>query len=238
MNNPICISTGCLYRVIDDINERISKIKEFSPDGIEVSFADTQSLFDFRMSESSESYLRTLKYVSIHAPWEGVVYGNSPLSDRVLDGMGILYDKVGARNVVFHVGARDDLGILKKASFTYSIENRGWRDELKTPEQIGEMLDQDSRLRFTFDFAHALTVSADDIPVYLDRFLDKIIQIHLGMLNRDMKDHWFLHKYDSPKLRDLLRLIPSNIPLVLECVASNQGEIQLMRDEIEYIRKI
>lgn len=39
MRDPIYISTGFLYRIREDFNERISKLKEFLPAGIELTFA-------------------------------------------------------------------------------------------------------------------------------------------------------------------------------------------------------
>ena len=66
-----------------------------------------------------------------------------------------------------------------------------------------------------------------------------MIEVHLAMLNKNLKDHWFLHKYDSKEMRNLLNYIKdTDVPIVLECVASNQSEIQLIKKEIEYIKAI
>ena len=98
---------------------------------------------------------------------------------------------------------------------------------------------ENPKLKFTFDFAHALTVSSNDIPLYIDKFKDKIIEIHLAMLNRNLKDHWFLHKYDSTEIRNLLNHLKNiKAPIILECVASNNDEVQLIKKEIEYIKEI
>jgi len=74
MKNPICISTGFLYRLMNDRNEMIRKIKEFSPDGIELSFAYPEYLSDFILSEENLKYLQSLKFISIHSPWKEISY--------------------------------------------------------------------------------------------------------------------------------------------------------------------
>lgn len=48
MQNPICLSTGSVYKFASDSNERIAKVREFNPDGIfaaSLSFNYQDSLF-------------------------------------------------------------------------------------------------------------------------------------------------------------------------------------------------
>jgi hypothetical protein len=238
MKNPISISTGLVYRLTEDRNNMIQRLRKYSPEGIELSFAYPKLLIDFTISLENLEYLRTLKFNSVHAPWKDIVYGNNPLAKQVLEKIQDLYNKIGARNVVFHKGIKDDFSILRNFNFNASIENDDWKKGLNTVLQIEQELKQNPNLKFTFDFAHALTVSDNDIKVYLTRFQDRIIQVHLSMLNKELEDHYFLFKYDSLELRDLIKLIPQNIPLILECVASNENEVDLVKEEIMYIKNI
>lgn len=239
MRNPICISTGFLYRFMNDRNDMISKIKEFLPFGIELSFAYPQYLFSFMINKENLEYLKTLKLNSIHAPWKEIIYGNNQKSKDTLEAIEKLYKQIGARNVVFHREQLDDINIITNYNFVASIENADWKETGNTIEEIGIILNENKKLKFTFDFAHALTVSSDDIPIYLNKFKDRLIQIHLSILNKELKDHWFLYKYDSEKMRTLLsRLKSTDVPIVLECVASNQNEIQFIKKEMNYIKVI
>jgi sugar phosphate isomerase/epimerase len=238
MENPITISTGLVYKLTNDRNEMIQKLREFSPDGIELSFAHPQFLFDFTINEENLKYLRTLKFNSIHAPWKNIIYEDSSVCRKVLEKIYELYVKINARNVVFHKGPEDDFKILRDFNFISSVENDDWRKGLNTPLQIDQELIANPNLKLTFDFAHALTVSSRDIPTYFTGFKDSIIQVHIAMLNRLMQDHYFLHKHDSSGLRRLIGMIPKNIPLVLECVAPNEDEVALVKEEINYIRSI
>ena len=239
MKNPICVSTGFLYRLFNDRNEIIGKIKKFSPQGIELSFSHPEQLFEFVISKENLNYLQKLEFNSIHAPWH-VNYADNAVCGRVLEAVQKLCTMIGAKNVVFHPGQGLDFGALNNYDFPVSIENMDWRkDAGKTPQQIEALLKENEMLGFTFDFAHALTISQDDIPLYIDKFKDRLVEVHLAMLNKELKDHGFLHKFDNPKIRGLLNYLKSvNVPIVLECVASNKGEIQLIGKEIEYIKKL
>jgi len=240
MENPICISTGFLYRLTNDRNEMIKRIKEFSPYGIELSFAYPQYLFDFVVDEENLDYLQSLKFNSIHASWKEIIYGNNQKSKNVLEAIEKLYKQINAKNVVFHRDQIEDIQVITDHDFLASIENGDWREPLgNSVNKIEEILKENSKLKFTFDFAHALTISSDDIPLYVDKFKDKVVEIHLAMLNRDLKDHWFLHKYDSLEMRNLLNHLKNiNVPIILECVAYNNDEVQLIKKEIEYIKEI
>lgn len=235
MENPIVISTGLVYKFMNDRNEMIQRLKEFSPDGIEISFAYPQYLYEFVLESRNLMYLQGLRFNSIHAPWKEIVYGKNAIP--VLERIDTLYDSIHARNVVFHKAPEDDFSVLRDYNFAGSVENDDWKKGLNTPEKIGEILEQNPNLRFTFDFAHALTIDTGLVPEFLS-FGNKISQVHLSYLDRQMPDHYFLFKHDSEEMRRLIRMIPSNIPLVLECVADNPSEIELVRREIEYLRSV
>ncbi len=240
MNNPICISTGTLYKVSQDKNEMIERLREFSPDGIEISFSRPDSLSAFKISDRSLEYLRGLRLNSIHSPWEDVIYGHGGESRRVLREIKVLYTQIGARNVVFHKGILDNLKVLEEYDFTASVENDDWRKSAnKTPEQLERILGTNPYLRFTFDFAHALTTSPDDIPRYIERFNGKLIEVHMSRSARDAESHSFLHREDSEKMRYLLaHLKKTNAPFVLECVVPTLDEVHLLGKEMEYLRSL
>lgn len=239
MKKIFSISTGFVYKFFNERNEMISKLSEYRPEGIELSFADPQFLFDFKITSSNLDYLRNLKYVSIHAPWKNVVYGNNEECYKILEQIEKLYIKIGAKNITVHVSEIDDFNVFKRYNFTLSIENDDWRKGANTIEKIRDILDKNPHLKFTFDFAHALTISNKDIQKYIELFKNKISQIHLSYLNKNLLDHYFLHKYDSSEMQSLLsNLKDINCPIILECVASKKEDLPLIRNEIQYLQKI
>jgi len=239
MKNPICISTGFVYKLSKDMNEKIGMLKNFFINGIELCFAYPEDLLSFVINQENIRYLRVLKFISIHSPWKEVIYGNNQKTKDILRTLEKLYKEIGAYNVVFHKEQIDDINIITNYDFTASIENGDWRESGNSVEEIKAILNKNKSLKFTLDFAHALTISSDDIPIYFNKFKDKLISIHLAMFNKNLKGHWFLHKYDSEEIRTLLNYFKNtNVPIVLECVASGQSEIQLIKKEIEYIKTI
>lgn len=240
MNNPICISTGAVYKFSEDMNEEIQMLEKFSPDGVELCFADSQHLLDFKITEGNLSYLRELKAVSIHAPWIGIRYGKNQRSEDVLKAIGDLYCFVNARNVVFHADFIDDFGIFENYKPDCSIENNDWKHPFaNTVLETEFLLAENKNIKFTFDFAHVLTMNSSDAPVYVEKFNDRIIQIHFSYHGRELSDHWFLHKHDSKEMQELLECLkPLNVPVILECVAADKNELPLIKKEMEYVREI
>jgi endonuclease IV len=241
MNNPICISTGAVYRISEDMNKKIELLKEFSPDGIELCFADPQHLVDFQITEQNLSYLHSLSFVSIHAPWlGGIRYGNNEKSERILRAIENLYYKIKAQNVVFHTDYFDEIDIFEGFNFIVSLENVDWNSGAgKNIEEVKRALHSNTNFRFVFDFAHALSVSSELIPQFVENFKERISEVHLSMLKRDFKDHWFLHKFDSEGMRSLMNPLKAlDVPIVLEAVATNETELSLIGKEMEYVREI
>jgi len=84
MKNPLCISTGFVYKISGDMNEKIRLLRQFSADGIELNFAFSRDLINFRITPDNLEYLKD-KRVTIHAPWKDITYGNNPNCITTLD---------------------------------------------------------------------------------------------------------------------------------------------------------
>ena len=239
MQNPICISTGCVYKLSDYRNDLIEKLRKFSPMGIELSFAYPKYLLNFDINKNNLEYLQSLEFNSIHAPWEDITYGENKTSKEVLQKISKLYKQINARNVVFHKEQVEDFNSIIGNDFVSSIENDDWRNPKHSIEDIKNVLDKNKGFKFTFDFAHALSVSSSDIPEYINYFKDKLIEIHLSIVNKDSEEHDFLHKYDSKEIRSLLQFLKDfSVPVILEAVISNLDEMEFINKEIEYIKNL
>ncbi len=239
MQNPICISTGCVYKLSDDRNDLIEKLRKFSPMGIELSFAYPKYLLNFDINKNNLEYLQSLGFNSIHAPWEDITYGENKISKEVLQKISELYKQINARNVVFHKEQIEDYNSIISNNFISSIENDDWKKPRHNVEDIKSILDKNKKLKFTLDFAHALSVSSSDIAEYINYFKDKLIEIHLSIVNKDSEEHDFLHKYDSAEIRNLLQPLKTVfVPVILEAAVSNLEEMKFIKKEIEYIKNL
>ena len=230
----------------------IEALRELAPAGIELSFSQPEYLFDFECNENNLEYLRSLKFNSIHAPWKDIIYGRNEAGEAALQKIESLYKQINARNVVFHREQIEDYdSILNKGfvawfnKFTIlseaegSIENEDWRKTNCGPENTRDILNKYEGLKFTFDFAHALSVSPSEALEYMHSFKDRLFEIHLSVIDKASEQHDFLYKYDSPGLKALLSPLKAvSVPVVLEAVVSNSGELALLKKEMEYINKI
>lgn len=239
MKNPICVSTGCVHELSDDRNILIEKLSKLSPLGIELSFAYPKCLLNFDIKKNNLEYLQGLKFNSIHAPWQDINYGTNEKSKEVLQKISELYKQINAKNVVFHKGQIENYELIINNDFVASIENDDWRKPKHNAKDIKSVLDKNKEFRFTFDFAHALSVSSSDVHKYISYFKEKLIEIHLSVIDRSLEKHDFLHKYDTTETRSSFQYLKDfSVPLVLEAVVFNSEEIELLKKEMDYIRKI
>jgi hypothetical protein len=212
----------------------IEMLRKFSPDGIEISFADPDYLFQFDISDENVEYLKTLPYVTIHAPWKNIRYSDNEVCAKTLKAIEALYNKIDAKNVTIHSLEVDDYKVLNDCKFKISTENEDYRKPCKTPLEIGEVLKKNPKIGFTFDFAHGMTV---DLGM-TDNFLNfaQLQQVHLAYFDDTLSDHFFLCKHKSDEIEEQIKKIPENVPLVLEAVAEKKEQIAWVKDEIEYLR--
>ena len=239
MKNPISISTGCLHRLSEDRNKMVRKLQRFSLSGVELSFNRPRHLLNFNIDKDNLEYLQTLKFNSIHAPCKDVIYGDNETCKKVLQKISELYVKINAKNVVFHKNEIEDYNLIINSSFASSIENDDWRKPHNDIKYIKNLLDKHRELRLTFDFAHAITVAPSDISEYLEYFKERLAEIHISIINEKTKRHDFMHKNNSKRLEDLTQLLKTaSVPLVLECAVLDFEDINSLKKEIEYIKRI
>ncbi|MBD3249506.1 hypothetical protein GF336_05655 [Candidatus Woesearchaeota archaeon] len=237
MKNPICISTGVLYQITDDRNKMIKLIKRYNPQGIEMSFAYSKYLLDFKISKSNVRYLQKLNFNSIHAPWKDITYKRNRKTKQIMDKIIELYLLIKAKNVVFHRNTINNLRSIIDPDISPSLENDDWKGPWETIDKIRNVVDNYPSLRLTFDYAHALTVSSMSVPDYLRNYRDMLSEIHISFLGRDMTDHGFLFQHDLLHLRNISQLSKNTYaPFVLECVVPCPAKVDLLKKEVTYIK--
>ncbi len=239
MKNPICISTGCVYKIFGNrYNERIEALRKFSPVGLELSFFYPKYLLDFEISKDNLEYLQTLKFNSIHAPVLDIVYGDNKKCKETLKKITELYKQINARNVVFHKDLIKDYSVITGYDFVASIENDDWNNPKNTIEDTRNVLDNNREFKLTFDFAHAI-VTSSDISEYINYFKDRIAEIHISVIpSKELGIHAFLYKHDSREIRRLMKFLKAvSVPLVLECEVPNANEIELIEKEMQLLKK-
>lgn len=227
----VSISTGLVYHFTDDRNQMIEMLRQFKPSGIELNFYHPQVLLDFEPSDANIKYLTCLDYVSIHAPWVDIRYGDNQVCQKTMEKIERLYQQVQAKNVVFHPLEVDDWSVFKLCRFNCSIENEDCRKPaFKYPSEMREIFQNNPNLRFTFDFAHALTVGEDSVASFLS--LGELAEIHFSYHHKKRAGHRFLHQHINTKILKLLQLLPEVVPLVIEGVMERPDQHESVRSEI------
>lgn len=237
MKNLISISTGLVYKFTNDRNRMIEMLRKFSPDGIEISFADPDYLFQFNISDENVEYLKTLPYVTIHAPWKNIRYSDNPVCVKTLKAIEALYNKIDAKNVTIHSLEVYDYEVLNDCKFKISTENEDCRKPGNTtPEEIEKILNENPEFGFTFDIAHAMSVD----PNHSDDFLKltRLQQIHVAYFDKEYPGHLPLFNHGNDEIEEYFRMMPEKVPLVLEFTAETEEQIDWVKDEIEYLRDI
>jgi len=241
MSHLICLSTGLVYKLENDRNKMIEMLKTFEPDGIEINFAQPDFLFDFKISSKNIKYLNSLKFVSIHLPWAGVSYDSNYLTNKIFDKIIALTKKIKIHNLVVHPLEIEDFSIFSNLKLPVSIENEDpkW-PSFSLPKDFINIFNENRKLHFNFDFAHAGLVSDKNISDFIKAYRNRIIEIHLSGLSKGNKDHWFLKPHDSASNRSLIKKLKllKNTNIVLECVARDFEDLKKTNTEIEYIREL
>jgi hypothetical protein len=238
MDNPICISTGCLRWVGADLDDKISMARNFEPDSIEVYLADLADV-NQPVTPDNSAYFKQSMYRSIHAPSRRSTYDNSSVINMFLKRLTDFKYNLGVSNIVIHPSAIFDMSVIRAYDLNPSIENEDFRGKYSTPEALDEFFEKNADLNFTLDVAHALSLS-DPLEIYVDLFKHRLNEIHFSVLKPGSKDHEFAHKHDSQELRDALACLKeySHIPIVLEGAVPNIDELPLIQREMDFVRAL
>ncbi len=236
MKNLISISTGFAHRLTPDKNEMIQIIKSFQPDGIELILPDPPQLFNFKLSQENVDYLKSLKFSTIHSP-SNIEFGQNTDSTKTLDMIADIYRQIDAKNVVVHPLQVSDYSVFDHKKMHFSLENEDYRkSNYQTPDEFFPLFDRYPSFGFNFDFAHALTIDSKYIPYFLK--IKNLFEIHLAFHDRAENHHSLLFEKADDKTIDLLKLIPENTPLVLECYVKSWSEIDKIKEEISFLKSI
>ena len=236
MKRIISVSTGLLYRITEDKNEQIERIRPFSPKGIELMLNSPESVRKIKLKEENISYLRSLEFVTIHAPSaSGVIYQNDKETEGLLEKLSFLYNEVGAKNITFHIDQITDCDILSSYPWQYSVENSDNRKSCgQKPEEMEKFLIKDNQAKFTFDFAHAMQVNPDYVKKFLE-LKEKISEIHVSVCQTQLKEHHFISRNLTKIIEKKLNLLPAGCPFVTEAVAISEEEVPYIKTEILFL---
>jgi len=239
MQRTISFALGNIHRwgKTKNRNELIDYARKLDIDGVEITFDRKDTVYATKVSAENKKWLKTLKYVSIHAPFNLIKRSdNEQEVIKQLDIIERLYHEINAQNVIIHPQNLPSLEILKKYDFFVSTENLPIRHRIGLLD-MKKIMKKYPKIGFCLDVNHAYKWNKNETEKYVRSFKNKITQVHLSGTYRHQE-----HKSLKVVTKDFMKSIEPvikelNVPIVIEEDFRNK-DINLVKEEIKYVREI
>ncbi|NTW13760.1 MAG: hypothetical protein HGA31_01885 [Candidatus Moranbacteria bacterium] len=250
MTHRIGFSTGATFGFRDPLS--ITGIQDMPmggqpPNPVEICFNNTNDLPAFRnlaidlaQNEAALKMLSSSVALSIHAPANGVRYGDNEISEAVLDAVWKMMQVVRIDRVVFHPDVIDHDGweLFRYGRFPgLALENSDSRKPFgRSVDDMAELIDR-LRCGLVLDLAHCFMIDPTMRSAYdfIDRLGDRIVEVHLSGVGESEGSHVPLFKTGQDIILDPLRLIPTDIPVIVESACAGSDDLEA---EYRYISRL
>ncbi len=242
MKKPICISTGCFYRMVaggynvtKGMNQVIKMCSKLNIDGIELLFGNGADLLKFKPSKSSIKIFKNLKFNTIHAPFSykdsKLYFMDCRLTKRILKKMYELYNLIGAKSINIHPQQIKNFKVFDK-NYNYTIENMEMRHNFKIKD-YRKILKNNEKFKFVLDTTHAN--EAGELKKLIINFKKDISYFHLSA-NYYNHLHLPFHILKNEHLKPFEIVKKLDVPVILENQTGTRT-IKEYKAEVEFVRK-
>ena len=222
-------STGILYQTEIPIVQRICNFALSGATAIELNYASPDDL----LTANPESlFVNMVKphafyYISIHAPWQEVKYGNNEQTRKIIEKFAEFCDILPINGIVMHPDIVQSFSVLENTNLPFLLENMDKRKDFYTmPEHFYDIL-KNYGFGFVLDVQHAYEQdhSMNIGNAFLDAFGDRLKELHVsGSSLSSSNPH---HEFHCPislaenkvAIGKILRQNPK-IPKILEGIIS------------------
>lgn len=234
----ISFALGSIWRWKRNRADLIRYIRKLDVDGVEVTLGFKHELVSFvsSLSESDRDWLRSLRYVSIHAPFN--------LADKLQDEKEVigqlvliekLYKEINAQNVIIHPDALPRPDLLDRCKFNVSTENLEPFKKISTKD-LEMIFKKYPKIGLCLDVAHAYFFGKHETKKLVETFGDKITQIHFSG-NYKLKDHRSLRKVSKDFLSSIRPIKNLTAPIAIEEDIKKES-VKYLKDEVGYVRNL
>lgn len=234
MKRIFCFATGNLWKwaKTDNRGPLLNYIRKLDIEGVEITFAEINELNAFRVSKTNMEWLKTLDYVTIHAPFRRP----KGMSDTdYIAPVYRLYKKLGAQHIIIHPQDLPEYSVLRKYRMNVSTENMRPYKHISHSD-LERILRTYRGMGLCIDVAHAYVHSKDETKKLVERFRDKITQVHLsGTYGK--QDHRSLRIVTKRFMESIEPIRQLDVPIVIE-ESMKKKTIQYIKDEIAYCRSL
>lgn len=213
-------------------NDLIGFAKQLDVTGVEITLPTSNDLYLFELSEDNRSWLLSLEYVTIHAPFRLLSDTRNDMLTQI-DRISMIYDDVNAKNVVIHPATSPlALEILEICPFHVSLENLPPKSRISSSD-IKRLMDEHPHLKLCIDVSHAYLWSKSETGILTENFQNRISQIHLSGTYRK-KDHQSLRSVSSDFLLSIAPIKELDVPMVVE-ENMTAGSLAYVKKELEFV---
>lgn len=238
MNKIFAFAIGNIWRWGHKNNRAklLNPIRKLDISGVEITLANKKELYDFKLTSSQIKWLRSLDYVSIHAPFKLVrKAGNKEEVVKQLDYIQRLYRKINARNVIIHSTDLPSPALLSRYKMKFSTENHPKITHLGV-KKLMPILRRYKNLGLCLDVAHAYDWSGFETSNLVNIFGNRIAQVHLSG-NYRKKPHQSMRKVSHSFIKSIQPIKELNVPIVIEEDIKIKS-IKYVKDEIKHIKSL
>lgn len=238
----VSISTGAVRHCTETKLGQIHFIeKEFGSliDGVEICIMEPEEFLGLQLDEKAVSFLKSLRYNSMHAPLKGIVYGKNQRTEKIFAKIREISRIVELHHVTFHPNHVHDFRALKKLGLGVCIENladgskgKGWQ----RPIQLKKFLEKNPFFSFCFDVNHGISNGVEP-KKFVSALGEKISCIHLNATeSAGHASHNLVVDSSKKTIEKILPVFSLRKPVIIEPDLERE-KVPLIRKEIEFARK-
>ena len=234
MKKPsLCFALGCIWNWTKHNNRAglIKYARQLDVKGAEITIGYIEELFALKFTKSQVKWLRSLKYVSIHAPFN--LSDSSKEEDIIkrMDKIQEVYNQVKASNVIIHPQQLPEKRILAKYKMRISIENME-KGKYSKIRNLQNMLKKHPKKGLCLDISHAYGISKKDTANIIKKFKERITQIHLSGTYKRVK-HRSLRIVTPSFIKSIHPIRKLRVPIILE----EDMTKDISRKSMNYVKK-
>ncbi len=234
---PFCIATGNFWRLAQKSQNQsdiLRFVKQFSCDGIEITFSRNEQLYKFKPDKSDLDFLSSKETVSLHAPFN--FSSGCKTEDELeknLEQLQFITKQTHAKRIVIHPNQMPPKKMLKKFRLPVITENM--RKKNHVTQSTLEKIMQTTGCGLCLDVGHAYSFDRNEANRLVHRFKNKIQQLHLHSVYRNKDHRQFQQPHTKTYLQSLAASLALNVPIVME-EEFTHFSVPLIRREIEKTR--
>lgn len=239
MARLIGFSLGTIWRWVSKDNAAglIDYARKLDIDGIELNFSRGM-LLGMRLDRSQLAWLRKLRYVSIHAPFELQkpvgVRGAEEFAYQ-MDRIWELYRRVRAKNLIMHPGQLPGRRLLDEYDFRVSTENMSCGPG-STTAALKRILHDYPDIGLCLDVSHAFAVSSTETGRLVGAFESRISQVHISC-TCGSRTHQSIGRATAAFLSSIKPTMRLDVPFMIEEDVRKE-DMERMKAEIRLVRNI